>query len=134
MSISRRQFATLALSAAAVAAMGTSTASAGSARKGTFTGHKGYTAKGTVKIKKDGGKTSVVLGDDFLFKGTPPDIKIGFGNGGKYAKGTKIHNKLTHKKGAATFPVPAGIDTDKYNEVYIYCEKFTVILGTAKIK
>ena len=134
MTISRRQFTSLALSAVAVATTGISTASAGSSRSGSFTGHKGYTAAGGVTIKKSGGKTSVVLGNDFLFKGTPPDIKIGFGNGGKYAKGTKIHEKLSHKKGAATFPVPAGIDTDKYNEVYIYCEKFTVILGSAKIK
>lgn len=136
MSISRRQFTGLAISAVAVAATGISPAAAGDIRKGTFKGLKGYTASGTVKVKKDGSKTFVVLGDDFNFVGSPPDIKIGFGNNGKYAKGTKIHDLLPKKnyKGSAKFPVPAGIDTDKYNEVYIYCEKFTVILGAAKIK
>lgn len=134
MTISRRQFTSLALSAVAVATTGISTASAGSTREGTFKGHKGYTAQGSVKIVKSDGKTSVVLGDNFKFVGTPPDIKIGFGSGKKYANGTKIHNKLTHKKGAKTFSVPAGIDTDKYDEVYIYCEEFSVILGSAKLK
>jgi len=77
-----------------------------------------------------------VLADNYVFDPAknPPDIKIGFGNGEKYAKGSKIHNKLTVKKGSATFDVPAGIDTDKYSELYIYCEKFTVILAVAPLK
>ena len=45
----------------------------------------------------------------------------------------KFTDRLTVKKGAATFDVPAGIDTDQYDELYIYCEKFTVILGVAPL-
>ncbi len=136
MNVTRRQFGGLALAAASTVAFGATPALAG-ARKGTFSGRKGYQASGTVKVKKKDGKTKVVLSDNFVFDPTnknPPDIKIGFGNGEQYAKGSKIHNKLTKKKGASTFVVPAGIDTDKYNEVYVYCEKFSVILAVAKLK
>ena len=136
MNVTRRQFAGLTLAAAATATLGTTPALAGSARKGSLSGRRGYNVSGTVKVKKEGGKTKVVLKDDYVFDPSknPPDIKIGFGNGEEYAKGSKIHDKLTVKKGAATFEVPAGIDTDKYNELYIYCEKFTVILAVAPLK
>ncbi len=136
MNLTRRQFAGLTM-AAASATLGATSVLAGSGRKGTFSGRQGYTAAGTVKVKKEGGKTQVILKDNYLFdpeNKNPPDIKIGFGNGEKYAKGSKIHNKLTVKKGAATFDVPSGIDTDKYSELYIYCEKFTVILAVASLK
>lgn len=130
---------TFLVSTAAVAA-GTAFASpafAGSdVRKGTLSGRRGYNVSGTVKVKKSGGKTKVVLADNYIFDPAknPPDIKIGFGNGEQYAKGSKIHDKLTVKKGAATFEVPSNVDTDKYSELYIYCEKFTVILAVAPLK
>ena len=74
--------------------------------------------------------------DDYLFDPAknPPDIKIGFGNSEKYAAGSKIHDRLTVKEGAATFEVPADIDTDQFSELYIYCEKFTVILAVAPLE
>ncbi len=137
MTFTRRQFAGLTLAATATAALGATPALAGSdVRKGTLSGRQGYNVTGTVKVKKVDGKTKVVLADDYVFDPAknPPDIKIGFGSGEKYAKGTKIHDKLTVKKGEATFEVPAGIDTDKYDELYIYCEQFTVILAVAPLK
>lgn len=136
MNITRRQFSGLTVAAAASVAMGATPSLAGSSRKGSLSGRQGYKVSGTVKVKKEGGKTKVVLGSDYKFDPTknPPDIKIGFGNGEKYAKGSKIHNKLTVKKGAASFTVPSSIDTDKYSQLYIYCEKFTVILAVASLK
>lgn len=135
MSLTRRQFAGLVVGTTAAVATGSLPALAGSKRKGSLSGRKGYNVKGTVQVKKEGGKTKVVFADDYLFDPSknPPDIKIGFGNGETYAKGSKIHDKLTVKKGAATFTVPSGIDTDKYKELYIYCEKFTVILAVAPL-
>lgn len=136
MSLSRRQFTGFALSFAAAAAVGATPALAGSkSRSGVLTGRRGYNVVGSVKVKKDGGATKVVLGENYIFDPAknPPDIKIGFGNGEKYASGSKIHDKLTVKRGAATFAVPAGIDTDKYDELYIYCEKFKVILAVAPL-
>jgi len=136
MNISRRKFSGLALSAVSSMIVATNSAFAGAARKGSLSGRKGYKVSGTVQVKKEGGKTKVVLGSNYLFDPSknPPDIKIGFGNSEKYAKGSKIHDNLTVKKGAATFDVPANIDTDKYSQLYIYCEKFTVILAVADLK
>lgn len=136
MTFTRRQFAGLGLATAAAATLGaTPSFAAASKRSGSLSGRSGYKVSGTISVKREAGKTKVILDSDYKFDPSknPPDIKIGFGNGGKYAKGTKIHEKLTHKKGAATFVVPAGIDTDKYSEIYIYCEKFTVILAAAKL-
>lgn len=136
MNITRRQFAGLTLGVAATATLGATPSFAADSRKGSLSGRQGYKVSGTVEVKKDGGSTKVVFSDDYVFDPSknPPDIKIGFGNGEKYAKGSKIHEKLTVKKGAASFEVPAGIDTDKYSELYIYCEQFTVILATASLK
>lgn len=136
MTISRRQFTGLTLATAAAAAMGATPSFAGSdKRSGTLTGRQGYNVTGSVQVKKEGGKTIVTLGDDYIFDPAknPPDIKIGFGSGESYAKGSKIHDKLTVKKGAASFEVPASIDTSKYDELYIYCEQFTVILAVAPL-
>ncbi|MEP1614501.1 MAG: DM13 domain-containing protein [Roseobacter sp.] len=136
MSLTRRQFAGLSLVTTAAVALGAAPSLAGSKeRTGSLSGRKGYKVSGSVAVKKDGEKTKVVLKDDYIFDPSknPPDIKIGFGNGETYAKGSKIHDILTVKKGSATFEVPASIDTDKYNELYIYCEKFTVILAVAPL-
>ena len=132
MNLSRRQFAGLSLASAATLAL-SQPSLAGSARQGEFSGRQGYDVKGTVKVKTEGGQTTVTLSDNYVFDPAknPPDIKIGFGNGETYAKGSKIHDKLTVKSGTASFSVPAGIDTDQYNELYIYCEQFSVILAVA---
>lgn len=136
MSLTRRQFTGLSIATAAATALGAAPSFAGSdKRTGSLSGRQGYKVKGTVAVKKQGGKTKVIFENDYLFDQgkNPPDIKIGFGNNGTYAKGSKIHNKLTVKKGAASFDVPKSIDTDKYGELYIYCEQFTVILAVAKL-
>lgn len=121
MMLSRRQFAGLALTTTAIALVATPTLAGSKARTGSLSGRKGYNVAGTVKVRKAGGKTTVAFEDNYQFdpNKNSPDIKIGFGNGENYVKGSKIHDKLTIKKGAASFEVPAGIDTDKYNELYI---------------
>lgn len=134
MKFSRRQFSCMA--AAAVATIGTGPAWAGSkSRQGSLSGRQGYNVSGTVEVIKADGKAKVVFADDYVFDPSknPPDIKIGFGNGETYAKGSKIHEKLEVKSGAAEFDIPASIDTDQYDELYIYCEKFTVILAVAPL-
>ena len=134
MNLSRRQFAGLTLASAATLALA-KPSFAGSTRQGQLSGRQGYNVKGTVEVKTEGGQTTVVLGSNYVFDPAknPPDIKIGFGSGERYAKGSKIHEKLTVKSGAASFVVPAGIDTDGYDELYIYCEQFSVILAVAPL-
>ena len=137
MMLSRRQFTGAALTTAALVSLGAAPGMAGSkTRTGTLSGRKGYKVVGSVSVTKADGKTKVVLADEYLFDPAknPPDIKIGFGNGEQYAKGSKIHDRLTVKKGAATFDVPSSVNPDEYSELYIYCEKFTVILAVAPLK
>lgn len=133
MTLKRRQFVKLGLASAAALSVATPAAFAGGKKRtGSLSGRSGYNVKGTVTVSGD----TVTLSSDYVFDPAknPPDIKIGFGNGEKYAKGSKIHDKLTVKKGEASFKIPAGIDTSKYDELYIYCEKFTVILAVAPLK
>ena len=134
MSLTRRQFTGLAMASAA-AAIGATPSFAGSSRSGSLSGRQGYKVSGSVQVTKEGGKTQVVLGSDYVFDPAknPPDIKIGFGSGETYANGSKIHDALTVKKGAASFEVPASIDTDSFDELYIYCEQFSVILAVAPL-
>ena len=137
MTISRRNFVGLTLASAAAVTFGaTASFSASKTRTGSLSGRRGYKVAGDVQVVKDGGSTKVILNDNYLFDQSknPPDIKIAFGNGEKYAKGSHIHSKLNVKKGSATFDVPASIDTDKFSELYIYCEQFTVILAVAPLK
>ena len=137
MTITRRQFAGLTLATAAAASVGATASLAGAAksRTGSLSGRKGYNVSGSVEVTTVDGKTKVILGEDYVFDPSknPPDIKIGFGSGEQYAKGSKIHDELTVKAGAASFEVPEGIDVTNYDELYIYCEQFTVILAVAPL-
>lgn len=136
MSITRRQFTGLSIATAATAFLSVAPSfAASSQRTGQLSGRQGYEVSGTIVVEKDGDTTKVILKSDYLFDPSknPPDIKIAFGDGEKYAKGSEIHDELTVKKGEASFDVPAGIDTDQYSEIYIYCEKFTVILAAATL-
>ncbi len=41
--------------------------------------------------------------------------------------------KLQNLNGSQSYVVPAGIDPADFNEVYIFCVKFNVPLGVAKL-
>jgi len=99
---------------------------------GTFTGLKGYGTKGGVTITENAdGTHTVTLASNFSMK-QAPDPQIGFGNNGKFTKGTNI-SLLKSNKGAQSFIVPANIDPDDFNEVYVYCVQYSVPLGVAKL-
>lgn len=102
-----------------------------SAPAGKFEGKTKHKASGTALIEKaaDGG-FQVTLGDDFDFDGAPtPVVALGIDG---YKKDT-ILGKLTKNKGKQTYSIPASIDASKYNEVWIWCTKFNVPLGLAKL-
>lgn len=99
---------------------------------GTFKGLNGHVITGHVSIIRSGKSWTVSLGSDFTFDGAP-DPYIGFGNKGRYAKGSNV-GKLKKNTGAQVYVVPANLDVGDYLEVYVYCEKFTVPLGVARLK
>ncbi len=100
---------------------------------GTFVGKSNHITTGSVQVVKNSdGSHTVILGSDFTFDGAP-DPSEGFGKNGKYDKSTGM-GLLRSNNGQQSYVVPAGVDPSKYNEVYIYCLRFSVPLGVASLK
>lgn len=102
------------------------------AATGTFIGASNHVTEGMVTVTKNAdGTATVTLHSDFWFDGAP-DPRVGFGSNGKYKKGTDI-SLLQSNAGEQTYTVPAGINVDDFNEVYIWCKRFAVPLGVAML-
>ncbi|MEL6887348.1 MAG: DM13 domain-containing protein [Pseudomonadota bacterium] len=102
----------------------------GHGRIGEFTGASNHVTKGRAEVVTKNGQTEIILQDDFWFDGAP-DPKVALGRNGYDA--TTLMGKLTKNAGKQSYIVPAGIDASQYNEVWIWCEKFNVPLGVAKL-
>ncbi|MEL6887345.1 MAG: DM13 domain-containing protein [Pseudomonadota bacterium] len=99
---------------------------------GTFTGASDHITTGTVDVVANAdGSHTIILGDDFSLDGAP-DPRVGLGKDGFYDGNTDA-GVLGNLTGAQSFTVPAGVDVSQYNEVYIWCEKFSVPLGVATL-
>ncbi|UWQ18333.1 DM13 domain-containing protein [Jannaschia sp. M317] len=121
----RRSF--LALAAAGGAMLSTSRVFAGGhGRLGTFTGAARYGIGGTAEVAGN----QVNLLDDFRF-GSAPDPKVALGRDGYDPK--TLMGLLKNTNGASSYAIPDGINPDDYNEVWIWCERFNVPLGVAKL-
>ena len=100
--------------------------------KGTFVGKSNHKTSGGVTIQKSGNRYVVKLASNFFLDGAP-DPWVGFGRNGKFSTKTGFA-VLKKKRGAQTYRVPASIDISKFNEVYIWCKKFAVPLGVARLR
>lgn len=120
----RRHFLT------AAAGLGITTAlpafAGGHGRLGKFKGASNHVTTGTAELLKG----SVELLADFTFDGAP-DPKVALGKDG-YDPNT-LMGPLKKNRGASSYQIPAGINPDDYNEVWIWCERFNVPLGVAKL-
>lgn len=119
---------TLFASAAALAA--TPALAGGHGRIGSFVGKSNHITTGRAELAIEGGQAYVYLLDDFTFDGAP-DPKVALGRNGYDAK--TLMGKLKSNSGKQRYAVPAGIDASKYNEVWIWCERFNVPLGVAEL-
>jgi hypothetical protein len=99
--------------------------------RGEFVGKSGHKTSGGVRIVKMHAGVQLIFDPDFRFDGAP-DPKIGFGRDG-YDPSTKIA-PLAGNKGQQVYGVPPTVDTSAYNEVWVWCEKYAVPLGVAKLK
>ena len=99
--------------------------------RGTFSGAQGHDAAGTVEILREDGRTTIRFGSDFFLDGAP-DPKIGFGRN-RFVDGTII-SELKTLKGRQDYVVPASIDVSEFNEIWLWCERFGVPLGVAKVR
>ena len=98
---------------------------------GTFTGASNHVTTGGVSVVKTTDGLAVLMGADFNFDGAP-DPKVGFGKAGQY----DINSQLSHlqsNRGEQSYSIPASLNVDDYDEIYIWCEKYNVPLGVAKI-
>ena len=98
---------------------------------GTFTGQSGHETSGTVEVIQTAEGWEVRLGPDFRFDGAP-DPYVGFGSGGSFAEPTDFE-VLRDNSGAQVYEVPAEIDPTQYDEVYIWCRRYAVPLGVARL-
>ncbi len=119
------------LGLAALALPATADAASKVVASGTFTGASNHTTTGGVTILDTASGKIAVLESDFTLDGAP-DPKLGFGKDG-YDTSTTF-SKLASHKGLQIYAIPASVDPSKYNEFYIWCEKFSVPLGVAKLK
>lgn len=99
---------------------------------GEFTGKSDHITTGAVTIKKVANGYIVELGNDFSLDGAP-DPKVGFGKDGEY-KATAQLGHLASNTGKQIYVIPANLDVSDFNEIYIWCEKFSVPLGVAALK
>jgi hypothetical protein len=115
----------------AVSAFAPSLASAeGAAATGSFTGANDHITTGGVSIVKTAnGGAIVILDTDFNLDGAP-DPSVGFGKDGQYVEATDLGD-LGELTGLQVFVVPASVNVDDFNEVYIWCDQFSVSLGVA---
>ena len=101
-------------------------------RTGQFSGLSDHATSGSVTVLKTDDGYVIRLEEDFEFDGAP-DPKVALGKDGKYDPATMIQ-LLKSNSGEQTYAVPDSIDTAAYNEVYIWCEKYSVGLGVAPLK
>lgn len=107
---------------------GTSTAIAGGGRSGKFSGRSNHVTTGKAELAGN----RVILQSNFSFDGAP-DARVGLGRNGKYDSSTDLGalKKLTGKQ---SYRIGNSVDTASYNEIYIWCRKFNVPLGVAKLR
>ena len=100
--------------------------------RGNFKGASGHTTSGTAAVVRSADGIMLVLESDFSLDGAP-DPKVGFGSGGMYDPNSQLSH-LQSKTGEQSYAVPAGLDVSGYDEVYIWCQKYSVPLGVARLQ
>lgn len=99
---------------------------------GTFTGANDHITTGGVSIvKTENGGTLVILDTNFSLDGAP-DPSVGFGKDGQFVPASDLGD-LVNINGLQAYVVPANVNVDDFNEVYIWCDKFNVSLGVADL-
>ncbi len=100
--------------------------------QGAFSGASGHKTSGDVVVLNSAAGAQVVLQGNFNFDGAP-DPKVGFGTGGTYDRTSQLA-PLASNTGEQAYDVPATLDLTRYDEIYIWCEKYSVPLGVAPLK
>ena len=106
---------------------------AASTGSGNFAGVSGHKTTGTVTVSKSGGKITVTLGESFSFDGAP-DPYVALGKGIQPVPGGLLQI-LKNNTGSQTYSISAkSLDLEQVNSVVIWCKKYAVPLGVAKLE
>jgi|JI8StandDraft_1071087.scaffolds.fasta_scaffold02365_7 hypothetical protein len=101
--------------------------------QGTFTGFDAvHHGTGTASVIKVGDKSYVRFEEDFVV-GNGPDLFVGFGKDGTYIKGSEV-GALKGDKGSQNYELAEGFDSEKYNEVWVWCRAFSVPFAKASLE
>lgn len=100
--------------------------------QGQFMGENKHITTGSVKLEREGDRTFVILGPQFSLDGAP-DPRLGFSKAGKYDRSTTF-SKLKSLNGKQVYEIPKNISVEAYDTFVIWCKKFGVSLGSAKLK
>jgi hypothetical protein len=96
-----------------------------SAQSGTFAGVDGHWVNGSASVTMSGGKTTIKLSGDFQSQ-SGPDLYVYVGNGNP----TKRIAKLKKFKGGQSYTYSG---TTPVTSVHVYCKRYSVGFGTAKL-
>ncbi|MEM9733445.1 MAG: DM13 domain-containing protein [Pseudomonadota bacterium] len=100
-------------------------------QSGSFVGQSDHITTGTATIQKDGNSVVLVLGSNFSLDGAP-DPTVGFTRNGKFIPASQVA-ELKMLNGRQTYTLPKGFLAQAYDAVTIWCRKFSVPLGSAKL-
>jgi len=100
--------------------------------KGTIMGVDGHGARGSVQIIKNGNVVAVRFSKDLLFDRVP-DAWLAFGKNGKFLASTYVAS-IKRNSGAQTIKIPAQYANGKFDTLFIWCRRFNVGIGSAKLK
>lgn len=127
-----RFFKILATTALAATSFATPAIADKIAASGTFAGGSDHIKTGGVSIvKTDAGATVVILDQNFSLDGAL-NPTVGFGKDGKFVTASLLGD-LQNKDGLQVYVVPAGVNSADFNEIYIWCDEFSVPLGVATL-
>ncbi len=102
-------------------------------RQGSFVNADGFhRASGKVKLTQVNGRSIVRFDNDFQVT-NGPDLFVIFGKNGKY-DGTARLSALRGNIGSQNYEVPASLNPDDYNEIWIWCRAFNVPFGHAELR
>ena len=104
---------------------------------GKFVTIADHTTLGTVEIFQKDNRTYVRLTDDFSTQ-KGPDLKVLLhkqNNPQSYDQGDYVLlGNLKNLKGTQVYEIPEGVVLDDYASVVVWCQKFNVTFGTAKLE
>ncbi len=99
---------------------------------GTFVSLVGHSAEGTARLLQIGDRYFVRFEDDFRVT-NGPDLFVHFGKDDGYLAEARL-GALKGNVGSQNYEVPAELNPEDYNEVWVWCRAFSVPFGKAVLQ